>query len=300
MRARLLDLLAEGDVLLCDGAMGSMLMAAGLEPGTAGELFNIEKPDIVRRIHTSYRNAGADVLLTNTFQGTSFNLDRYGKNMVQEANAAAAALALEVAGDDCFVLGDVGPTGHLLQPLGDATPEDFRQAFAGQIRALAESGVHGIIVETMEDKDEIRIAIEAAREAAPDLPVVASMTFKEDVGRSDYHTMMGVSIHAAVDTMANAGADVIGTNCGNGPEEILGVVQRISELSSLPLIAEPNAGMPTLKDGVQIYDLTPDEMAAHVQPMLEAGVLMLGGCCGTTPRHIAAMARELRQIGKRR
>jgi 5-methyltetrahydrofolate--homocysteine methyltransferase len=296
----LLELLSAGTVLLCDGAMGSMLMAAGLEPGTAAELFNIEKPDTVRNIHTENKKAGADVLITNTFQGTRFNLARYGKNTVQEANSAAAEIALQVAGEDCLVLGDIGPTGHFLHPLGEATGDDFRRAFAEQIQALAAAGVHGIIIETMEDKEEISIANETARQAAPGLPVVASMTFKQDVGRDDYHTMMGVSIHAAVRAMAEAGADVIGSNCGNGPKEMIGIIQRMSESTSLPIIAEPNAGMPRLKDGKQVYDLSQEDMAQYVEPLITAGVSILGGCCGTTPRHIASMARELRRIGKRR
>jgi 5-methyltetrahydrofolate--homocysteine methyltransferase len=126
------------------------------------------------------------------------------------------------------------------------------------------------------------------------------MTFKQDVGRDDYHTMMGVSIHAAVRAMTEAGADVIGSNCGNGPKEMLAIIQRMSEITSLPVIAEPNAGMPTLKEGKQVYDLSPQEMARHVQPLVSAGASILGGCCGTTPRHIASMAQELRRIGKRR
>lgn len=300
MKPGLLKLLSAGQVLLSDGAMGSMLMAAGLEPGTAAELFNIEKPDTVRNIHIENKKAGADLLLTNTFQGTRFNLSRYGKNTVQRANSAAAEIALQVAADDCFVLGDIGPTGHFLHPLGEATADDFRRAFTEQIQALAAAGVHGIIIETMEDKEEIRIAIETAKQAAPGLPVIASMTFKQDVGRDDYHTMMGVSIHAAVRAMTEAGADVIGSNCGNGPKEMLAIIQRMSEITSLPVIAEPNAGMPRLKEGKQVYDLSPQEMARHVQPLVSAGASILGGCCGTTPRHIASMARELRRIGKRR
>ncbi len=300
MIAGLLEPISKGKVLLCDGAMGSMLMDAGLEPGTPAALFNVEKPDIVRRIHDDYNQAGADVLLTNTFQGTRFALAQYGKNMVAEANAAAAALALQVAADDCFVLGDVGPTGHLLQPLGDAAPDELMRAFVEQIQALAAAGVHGIIIETMEDKEEMRIAIEAAKQAAPGLPVVASMTFKRDAGRDDYHTMMGVGVQAAVQTMVGAGADVVGTNCGNGPEEMLGLVHRLSQIASRPVIAEPNAGIPRLENGKQVYDLAPDEMAAYVEPFVSAGVSILGGCCGTTPRHTAAMARQLQSIGKRR
>ncbi len=277
-------------ILLFDGAMGTQLQAAGLEPGTLPESWNLSHPDAVRRIHGAYIDAGARVVTTNSFGGSRFKLDHYGLGeKVREINRQAALLAHEACSGRAFVAGSLGPTGEFLEPLGDVPPDRMKKAFAEQSEALLEGGADIIIVETMMALDEACLAVSAAAES--DVPVIASMTF--DAGRG-CRTLMGVDIPTAVSGLLEAGADAVGSNCGNGIEGFIEIIGRMREITEAPLLAEPNAGLPRLENGKTVYSETPEMMASWLPALREAGATLIGGCCGTTPEHIRLFAAELK------
>lgn len=289
------DRIKSGAVLVCDGAMGTMLQSAGMEPGECPELWSATHADAVRRIHAAYREAGSDMVECNSFGGTHYKLRHYGlESRCSEINQAAARLAREVAGDEQFVLGSVGPTGQFLEPYGDETPAAFRAAFGEQIRALAEGGADAIIVETMTALEEAETALEAAREVAPSLVVMVSMTF-DPVADGHYATMMGVTPEVFASRMTALGADVLATNCGTGIDDMTLILKLMASASSgVPLMAMPNAGMPVVEGGETVFKETPEQMAAKVGRLQEAGACIIGGCCGTSPAHIAAIRQVLR------
>ncbi|UCC67004.1 MAG: homocysteine S-methyltransferase family protein [Armatimonadota bacterium] len=268
--------------------MGTTLSASGHEFGGALELLNVEQPDRVRAVHRGFLEAGAQVLQTNTFQGSRPVLDNHGLgDRTVELNTAAAALARELAGDRAFVAGDIGPTGKLLEPYGDFEQAAARAAFEEQARALAEAGVDFLIVETMSAIEEAVLAVAAA--AATGLPVVASMAFLP-VGRTDF----GVSTQQAADQLAEAGAIVVGANCGVlASAEMVEIIRLFREATSLPLIAQPNAGRPQRTDSGVIFPETPEAMAEAAPRFREYGATLIGGCCGSTPDHIRAIAARL-------
>jgi 5-methyltetrahydrofolate--homocysteine methyltransferase len=278
-------------VLVADGAMGTMLQAAGLPAGTPPELWNEENPTAVLAVHRAYVEAGADLLLTNTFGANRLKLSRYG--LAEQVGALcrrAATIARQAAGPGRFVLGDLGPTGLLLEPYGQLTEAEARAAFAEQARALAEGGVDAILVETMADPAEARAAIAGAHEGC-DLPVICTFSF--DRGR---RTMMGAGAQALA-ALWGEGLLCIGANCGYSLEDTLAVIKELhSLLPEAPLVAKPNAGVPRLgEDGQTHFDVGPAEMARFVPEYLAAGVRIIGGCCGSTPEHIAAIALAVRE-----
>lgn len=279
--------LSEG-VLVADGAMGTILSAGGHEPGKSLDLLNVEDPDLVRAAQRGYVQAGAELILTNTFQGSRPSLERHNlANRAAELNAAGAALAREVAGADVFVGGDIGPTGKILEPYGDYPTESARAAFAEQAQALAEAGVDCLVLETFSSLDEIRIAVEAAADLG--LPVFASMAF-DPSGR----TAFGVTPQQAAEQLQAAGADVVGANCGTiSPEEMIGIIAGFLDVTSLPLIAKPNAGRPQQTASGVIYPEEPESMAEAAGRLRQAGATIIGGCCGSTPDHIRAIAARL-------
>jgi len=279
--------LSEG-VLVADGAMGTILSAGGHEPGKSLDLLNVEDPDLVRAVHRGYVQAGSELILTNTFQGSRPSLERHNlANRAAELNAAGAALAREVAGADVFVGGDIGPTGKILEPYGDYPTESARAAFAEQAQALAEAGVDCLVLETFSSLDEIRIAVEAAADLG--LPVFASMAF-DPSGR----TAFGVTPQQAAEQLQAAGADVVGANCGTiSPEEMIGIIAGFLDVTSLPLIAKPNAGRPQQTASGVIYPEEPESMAEAAGRLRQAGATIIGGCCGSTPDHIRAIAARL-------
>jgi 5-methyltetrahydrofolate--homocysteine methyltransferase len=288
----LFELLDRGGVVLGDGAMGTLLQTRGIEPGGAAELWNVDHADAIAAIHTEYAEAGARLVTTNTFGGTSARLALHGlEDRVHELNLAGARIAREVADRfDGWVLGDVGPSGELLAPIGLVEPDEIKAMFAAQVAALAEGGADVILVETMSDLAEVEAAVGAAAEVAPDLPVAATLTFD-----THGHTMMGVSPERAAEALASLGARIVGGNCGNGPHEIGPVMTQMAERRPLGvhLIAQSNAGMPQLHGSEFHYDGTPEVMAEYAVRMRELGVGVIGACCGSTPAHVAAMRAAL-------
>jgi 5-methyltetrahydrofolate--homocysteine methyltransferase len=288
----LFDLLDRGGVVLGDGAMGTLLQTRGIEPGGAAELWNVDHADTITAVHTEYAEAGARLVTTNTFGGTSARLALHGlEDRVRELNLAGARIAREVADRfDGWVLGDVGPSGELLAPIGVIEPDEVKAMFAEQIAALAEGGADVILVETMSDLAEVEAAVGAAAEVAPDLPVAATLTFD-----THGHTMMGVSPERAAEALASLGARIVGGNCGNGPHEIGPVMTQMAQCrpSGVHLIAQSNAGMPQLHGSEFHYDGTPEVMAEYAVQMRELGVGVIGACCGSTPAHVAAMRAAL-------
>ncbi|MGC9520668.1 MAG: homocysteine S-methyltransferase family protein [Anaerolineae bacterium] len=283
--------LATNKILIADGATGTMLQQAGLPAGAAPERWNLENPDAVRALHRSYIKAGADMILTNTFGGSAVRLKREGlAERAAEINHAAARLACEVAGETTLVVGDIGPTGEMLAPLGTLSYEDALAAFAEQAAALAEGGVHAILVETMSDLNEVQAAIEGVRQVT-DLPLLVTMSF-DTKGR----TMMGVKPEQAAKTLHSLGVDVIGANCGRTLSETLEAVQKMREaVPEAVLMAKPNAGLPHAQGSELVYDVTPAVMADYARRFVkQAGVKIFGGCCGSTPEHIQAVAEALK------
>ena len=290
----ILERLAQGDTLFCDGAMGTFLQEMGLEPGECPELWCVERPDDVRQIHLRYRAAGSDIVECNSFGGTRYKLRHYGiAHRAAELNRAAAALAREAAGDTQYVLGSAGPTGEFMEPYGEEREEAFYEAYREQVSALAEGGADAVIVETMTAVEEAAVAVRAVRENTG-LPVIASFSF-DPRPQDGYATMMGVTPERAAEVMLAADADIIGTNCGTGPDHMIEIVRRLRAAApDTPIIAMPNAGMPVLEDGRTVFKETPRQMAAQAPALAAAGAGIIGGCCGAGPDHIAAMRAAMR------
>lgn len=285
-------LLASTDYLVLDGAMGTMLFAAGLVSGASPEEWNVSHPDNIRAVHRHYINAGSHIILTNSFGGSSYRLKLHNlQERVHELNQAAARNAraeADAAPHTVLVAGSIGPTGELLAPMGNMLFEDARKAFSEQARGLAAGGVDLFWVETMSDLDEVRAAVEGIR-AVSDLPICATMSFDTN-GR----TMMGVTPAQAVRTMREWGLYAIGGNCGNGIGEIEDVIAAMHrEAPEVRLIAKSNAGIPQWKNNELLYDATPSVMGRHAQRVRALGASFIGGCCGNGPDHITAIAGAL-------
>jgi 5-methyltetrahydrofolate--homocysteine methyltransferase len=276
-------------VLVLDGAMGTMLQERGLLPGQSPEELNLTMPDLVAAVHQEYVAAGADIIVTNTFGGSREKLSHYGlEGSLVEINSAAVAIARKIAGDSVYVAASIGPTGRFVEPVGDLTFDSMADIFREQAAALIAAGADLITLETFLDIKEIRAAIIAIRELSQTIPIVAMLTFDNN-GRS----VLGTSPEAAAITLEAVGADVVGSNCGLGVEGIYAILSAMRRVTSLPLISQANAGLPVLKDGKTIFPGTPAEMVSYHDRMLELGVRIIGGCCGTTPAHIAAMKKGL-------
>jgi 5-methyltetrahydrofolate--homocysteine methyltransferase len=276
-------------VLVLDGAMGTMLQERGLKPGQSPEEMNLTAPEVVAGVHAAYVEAGADIIVTNTFGGTSVKLEHYGlADRVAEINAKAVEIARSVAGENTYVAGSIAPTGRFLEPVGDMRFDEATGVFREQARALIEAGVDLLSLETFLDIKEIRAAVIAIREISAEIPVIAMLTFEEK-GRS----VLGSPPEAAAITLEAVGADIIGSNCGLGVDGIYEILKRMRSVSSLPLISQANAGLPVLKEGKTVFPATPEEMTAYHDRFIELGVRIIGGCCGTTPAHIRAMREAL-------
>ena len=288
----LLSKIQHGAILVSDGAWGTFLHQKGLEPGECPELWNDTHPDDVLDIAKSYINAGADMIETNSFGGSRFKLEHYGlADRAAELNEKAATISRKAAGDDHYVLGSIGPTGKMLM-MGDVTEDEWLEAFTVQAVALANGGADAIIVETMSALDEASAAIRAAKDNT-DLPVICTMTFEKTVN-NDYRSMMGVSPEDAASALKAAGADVIGTNCGNGIEQMIDIVKTMRAVDyNIPILVHANAGAPQVQDGKTFFPEGPADTAKWVQSFVEAGGNIIGGCCGTTPEHIQAIRNEI-------
>lgn len=285
--------LETGIPLVSDGAMGTVLQDLGLTDGGSPELWNVEKPDVIEGILENYAAAGARFLTTNTFGGSSPRLQLHSlADRVEELNAAGARIARKVADrhTGVFVMGDVGPTGELMEPLGTLTIEDAKRIFSEQIRGLVQGGADAILIETMSDLSEVEAAVLAGQETAPDLPIIATMSFDTNL-----RTMMGTKPEQAVKAIAALGVRIIGANCGRGPEEIRVIAEQLANarVDGIYLITQSNAGLPKLRGDVFEYDGTPAEMAAYALEMAAIGIDIIGSCCGSTAAHTKAITDAL-------
>jgi len=279
-------------VLLCDGAWGTLLQAKGLKPGECPELWNLTRRKDVLDIARSYIEAGADIIETNSFGGNRIKLSQFGiGEKTPEINEAAAAISREAAGPNRHVAGSIGPTGKMLIT-GDVTPDELYEVFSEQAAALERGGADIIIVETMADPEEAAIVIRAAKKRTR-CTVIATMTF-DPAPSGNFYTIMGTTPADMVRILKEAGADIVGSNCGNGTEILTGIARAIRKADKeIPLIIQPNAGLPELIDGKTVYRESPEFMASFVPELVNLGVNIIGGCCGTTPEHIREIAIKL-------
>jgi len=286
----ILELLAGGKILLSDGAMGTELQKRGMKSGACPEELNVTYPEIIQAIHKDYYDAGSDIVETNSFGGSRARLMFHQmENRVKEFAIAAAKNAKAVCPAGKFVAGSVGPTAQILEPLGDLSESQAYDYFAEVSEVLAEGGADILFVETMMSIEEAEIAVRAAKEKT-NLPVSATMTF--EAGAAGLRTMWGVDVQTAVTRLTDAGADIIGSNCGKGFDEMIEVVKEMRPLTKLPILAQANAGLPEIVNGVNTYKEIPAIISPKAKQLLELGVNIIGGCCGTCPDHI----RELRKI----
>jgi 5-methyltetrahydrofolate--homocysteine methyltransferase len=287
----ILSTLKSKKVLLCDGAMGTELQHRGLKVGDCPEEYNLTHPEVIQAIHKDYYEAGSDIVETNTFGASLLRLKFYDlDNKVRDINLAGVENAKAVCPKNKFIAGSIGPLGELLEPIGTISENDAWEIFGEQANILEEGGVHIIFVETMMAIEEAVIAVKAAKENTS-LPIVASMTF--ELGKTGLKTPWGVDVQTAVNELTNAGADIIGSNCGKGFDEMIQVISEMKKITTKPILAQSNAGIPELVDGNLHYIETPEMIAPKVLGLLKSGVNILGGCCGTNPSHIKKMREVL-------
>ena len=288
----ILDRLARGDVLISDGATGTYLQGHGLEAGGCPEEFNISHPDVVQGMARAYFEAGSDMVLTNTFGANKFMLTKYGHgDSVREFNRLAAEHARSQAPPGRYVVGSVGPTGEFLEPLGPVSESEMLETFAEQITALEEGGADAVVIETKTALEEATLAVRAAKENT-DLAVICTMVF--DKGPRGFFTMMGVTPEQGVAGLTEAGADIVGTNCGNGIEKMVEIAEQMRAVTDGYLAVHSNAGIPAIVQGRIVYPETPEFMADGFKKLYDLGVNIIGGCCGTGPDHIRELSRTLR------
>lgn len=284
--------LSKEKVLVSDGAIGSLLFEKGLNPGDCPERFNLERPEILAEIALSYLQADADIIQTNTFGASPLKLSDYDlDDKTEEINKKAVEIVKQIVDSKALVSGSVGPTGKMLLPYGDIEPVAMKDNYKKQISILIESGVDLLCIETMTDLNEAVIAVESARELSQDIPIISTMTF--DVLPQGCVTIMGNKISEVCAKLEEAGANVIGSNCGNGTKNMITIAKEFIANSQLPIIIQSNAGIPTIIDDQVIYQETPEEFADFTKILLELGVSIIGGCCGTTPNHIRAIRQTV-------
>lgn len=275
--------------VITDGAWGTQMQALGLEPGAAPDPWNLEHPERVRAVAAAYVNAGSRVILTNTFRANRISLHATPwADRIADINREGVRISKDAAAGRALVFASIGPSGKMLLA-GEVTPEELSAAFAEQSAALAEGGADALLIETQSDIEEAALALKAAR--ATGLPTVVSFVF--DSGKNKDRTMMGATPEQVAARMAKLGADAVGANCGSGIERFAPVCRRLKEASGLPVWIKPNAGLPVIEGGKTVYTQTPEQFAAHALELIEAGAMFLGGCCGTSPDFIAALARSL-------
>lgn len=283
--------LAEKKTVIFDGAMGTMLIAAGLKAGDSPELWNLEKPSVIMNIHRKYYEAGSDVVHTNTFGGNAIKLaDKGLSDKTESINMEAASLAREACPGGKFVAGDIGPTGRLVKPLGDLVIEEAEEAFFQQAQALVKGGVDLISIETMFSLDEALAALRAVKRLGR-VPVIAALTFNRT--KKGFFTVMGEGVNQAVSAFEGAGADVIASNCTLGSRDMIDLTKDLRAVTTKPILIQPNAGKPVTQKGVTTYQQTPAEFAEDGRRIKDAGANMIGGCCGTDPDFIKELVRAL-------
>ncbi|MGA0884007.1 MAG: homocysteine S-methyltransferase family protein [Candidatus Nanopelagicales bacterium] len=290
---RIFELLDSGKTLIGDGAMGTLLQEKGLTDGGAPELWNVEKPEIIEEIFDQYAEAGANFLTTNTFGGSAPRLQMHSlEDRLFELNKAASEIAKKVSSKypDVFVMGDVGPTGELMEPMGTLTVAGAKEIFTNQINALLAGGADGILIETMSDLSEVQAAVQAVQEIDPEIPIIVMLSFDTNL-----RTMMGVKPSQAISEISKMGVKIIGANCGRGTDEIRVIAKEMSEnrIQGIYLITQSNAGLPKLVGADFVYDGTPEEMAKYAVDMKGLGINIIGACCGSTPEHIAAIKKAV-------
>jgi len=291
---KLFERLKEGEILVADGAMGTMLMTH-LKLGECPESINLTHPEILEEIASLYLNAGADIIQTNTFGASPLKLSLYSlEDKTEEINSNAVLAVKKVVGNRAYILASCGPSAKLLKPYGDTDPEVVYNSFERQIKALISAGVDIICIETMTDLKEATLAIKAVKAVSLSTPVIATMTF--DSTPRGFYTIMGVNIEKAAIGLEKAGADIIGSNCGNGIENMIKIAREFKKYSNLPLIIQPNTGPPKLEDGIPVYQETPEFIAEKAKELITIGVSIIGGCCGTTPEHIKAIRKMVDSI----
>ncbi len=287
-----LDRIKKGEILVADGAMGTMLFQKGLKPGDCPETLNLTNPEILEEIAKDFLNAGAEIIQTNTFGASSIKLREYGmEDKTEEINTIAVSCVKKSVKGHAYISGSCGPSGKLIKPYGDVTPESLFRSFFRQIKALVTSNVDIICIETMIDLQEAAQAIKAAKTVSPQIPVMATMTF--DKTPKGFYTVMGVSIEKAAVDLQEAGADIIGSNCGNGIENMVEIALEFSNSTNLPLMIQSNAGQPETREGKLYYSETPELFTEKTKDLINAGVSVIGGCCGTTPEHIKAIRKSV-------
>lgn len=303
MNLPLLHDAARSRTLVCDGAMGTQLMLAGLEPGGCGEMWNLTHPDRVQEIQRRYVEAGADCLITNTFGASPIMLERHGhRDQMRSINAAGVRIAREAFGNrEGYVLGGIGPLGAILEPYGDLPEADALEAYSDQAAALVEAGADAIIIETQTGLEELGLAIDAAK-AAGARSIIASLAYDLSADGTFFVTMMGVRPQAAAAFVEERGAHIVAFNCGTGLDMAAGsgVVSAYRSVCSLPVMGQPNAGLPVLEGGKAVYKQPSGSMAAAVPSMIAAGAAIIGSCCGSTPEHTRAIRRAVDEAAHQR
>ena len=291
----ILSRLRRGETIVGDGALGTQLIKRGLKHGEPPELFNIEKPQVIEDIAMQYFDAGAEILETNTFGASPLRLEQFSlAHRMEDLNRSAVEAIRRVVGERAYIAGSVGPSAKNLDPLGDAEPEQLFDNFTAQIRILVASGVDIICIETMMDVAEAVLAVKAARSVSTDIPIIATMTFNNTP--RGFFTLMNNSVSDAAVMLKNAGADIVGSNCGDGMENMVGIAREFRQCSQLPVIIQGNAGLPTTGENGLVYPDTPEYMSGKVAELLKLGVQIVGGCCGTTPEHIRAIRSLVKEI----
>ena len=292
---RIADRIRDGELLLADGAWGTFLQKLGLVPGECPELWCLKRPQEVLSVASSYIEAGSDLVETNSFGGTRYKLEYFGlQEQVAEINRAAAEISRKAAGPNRHVIASMGPTGKMLL-MGDVTESELLEAFREQALALASGGADAVCIETMSAIDEACLAIRAAREVGG-LEILATFTFQQTVD-GGYHTMMGVTPAEAARAATEAGSHIIGANCGQGMEQMVGIVRQMRAVASdVPIIVQANAGLPKNVNGVDVFPELPEVTAGWVPAVVQAGASIIGGCCGTTPEHIRAIGKVLKDL----
>jgi len=287
---KILERIKEGKILVSDGAWGTFLHRKGLTTDECPESWNLKRPDDIYDVAKCYVDAGADIILTNSFGGSPFKLAPYGfSDRIYEINKAAGEISRRAAGDEVLVLGSIGPTGKMVF-MGEVPEEELLEGFRTQARGLADGGVDGLLMETMADTAESSLAIQAAKEVA-DLDVLCTFTF-EKTQNGEFRTMMGTGVGEAIESALKSGADVIGANCGNGTEGMIGIVHEIRQsYPDVPVLIQANAGLPEYRDGKTVFPESPGEMSSQITDLINSGANIVGGCCGTTPEHIREIVK---------